>query len=132
LCASGRLLSCLSAAGRGDHAPEPSLGDGHHVHPNGARLRLPRRRDGLGQSPRAVVARIEARPVGELLQLDLPEPDTRSTRAVGITSDPAQFAVASIRPKGDPRRVKVHDFEDKKLGKVVSYGVYDVGADAGR
>ena len=35
------------------------------------------------------------------------------------------------RPKGDPRRVKVHDFEDKKLGKVVPYGVYDVGANAG-
>lgn len=35
------------------------------------------------------------------------------------------------RPKGDPRRVKVHDFEDKQLGKVVPYGVYDVGADAG-
>jgi len=32
------------------------------------------------------------------------------------------------RPKGDPRRVKVHDFEDKELGKVVPYGVYDVGA----
>src|SRR5258708_4186104 len=35
------------------------------------------------------------------------------------------------RPKGDPRRVNVHDFEDKELGKVVPYGVYDVGANAG-
>lgn len=35
------------------------------------------------------------------------------------------------RPKGDPRRVNVHDFEDKQLGKVVPYGVYDVTADAG-
>lgn len=35
------------------------------------------------------------------------------------------------RPKGDPRRVKAHDFEDKKLGKVVPYGVYDVTANAG-
>jgi hypothetical protein len=35
------------------------------------------------------------------------------------------------RPKGDPRRVKVHDFEDKELGKVVPYGVYDVGANTG-
>ena len=35
------------------------------------------------------------------------------------------------RPKGDPQRVKVHDFEDKELGKVVPYGVYDVGANAG-
>src|SRR6478609_1335105 len=35
------------------------------------------------------------------------------------------------RPKGDPLRVNVHDFEDKKLGKVVRYGVYDVTANAG-
>jgi hypothetical protein len=35
------------------------------------------------------------------------------------------------RPKGDPRRVNVHDFEDKQLGKVVPYGVYDLTADAG-
>lgn len=35
------------------------------------------------------------------------------------------------RPKGDPRRVKVHDFEDKSLGKVAPYGVYDVTADEG-
>ena len=35
------------------------------------------------------------------------------------------------RPKGDPRRVKVRDFEDKELGKVVPYGVYDISANAG-
>ena len=35
------------------------------------------------------------------------------------------------RPKGDPRRVKVHDFEDKALGKVAPYGVYDVTANDG-
>jgi hypothetical protein len=35
------------------------------------------------------------------------------------------------RPKGDPRRVNVHDFEDKRLGKVVPYGIYDVTANAG-
>jgi hypothetical protein len=35
------------------------------------------------------------------------------------------------RPKGSPERVKVHDFEDKALGKVVPYGVYDVTANAG-
>ena len=38
---------------------------------------------------------------------------------------------SDYRPKGDPHRVKVHDFEDKALGKVVPYGVYDVGANAG-
>lgn len=35
------------------------------------------------------------------------------------------------RPKSNPRRVKAHDFEDKELGKVTPYGVYDVGANAG-
>ena len=35
------------------------------------------------------------------------------------------------RPKGTPRRVKVHDFEDKALGKVAPYGVYDVTANDG-
>jgi hypothetical protein len=35
------------------------------------------------------------------------------------------------RPKGDPQRVNVHDFEDKTLGKVVPYGVYDVSANTG-
>ena len=35
---------------------------------------------------------------------------------------------ADYRAKGDPRRVKVHDFEDKQLGKVAPYGVYDVSA----
>jgi hypothetical protein len=35
------------------------------------------------------------------------------------------------RPKSNPQRVNVHDFEDKKLGKVVPYGVYDVTANTG-
>lgn len=35
------------------------------------------------------------------------------------------------RPKGDPERVKVHDFIDPALGKAIPYGVYDVGADQG-
>ena len=35
------------------------------------------------------------------------------------------------RPKGDPKRVKTHDFEDKELGKVAPYGVYDIAANTG-
>jgi len=35
------------------------------------------------------------------------------------------------RPKRKPRRVNVHDFEDKKRGKVVPYGVYDMFANVG-
>ena len=38
---------------------------------------------------------------------------------------------SDYRPKGDPCRVNVHDFEDKPLGKIVPYGVYDVTANAG-
>ena len=38
---------------------------------------------------------------------------------------------SDYRPKGDPQRVKVHDFADKALGKAVPYGVYDVAANAG-
>ena len=35
------------------------------------------------------------------------------------------------QPKGEPRRVKVHDFQDKELGKVVPYGVYDITDNSG-
>jgi len=38
---------------------------------------------------------------------------------------------SDYRPKGDPVRVNVHDFEDKTLGKVAPYGVYDVTANEG-
>lgn len=34
-------------------------------------------------------------------------------------------------PTGSPRPVNVHDFEDKKLGKVAPYGVYDITANTG-
>jgi Rhodopirellula transposase DDE domain len=38
---------------------------------------------------------------------------------------------SDLRPKGDPRRVNVHDFMDKELGKVAPYGDYDVTANTG-
>lgn len=31
-----------------------------------------------------------------------------------------------LSPESEPIRVKVYDFEDKELGRVVPYGVYDV------
>src|SRR3954464_1090288 len=34
-------------------------------------------------------------------------------------------------PKGQPIKVDAHDFENKALGKVVPYGVYDVSANSG-
>ena len=47
--------------------------------------------------------------------------DTKKKELVGNYKN----AGTEYRPKGRPRRVNVHDFEDKKLGKVVPYGVYD-------
>lgn len=34
-------------------------------------------------------------------------------------------------PKGQPPEVRVHDFQDKELGKAIPYGVYDLSANAG-
>ena len=35
------------------------------------------------------------------------------------------------QPNGEPERVRLHDFPDKKLGKVSPYGVYDWAANVG-
>jgi Rhodopirellula transposase DDE domain len=35
------------------------------------------------------------------------------------------------QPKGKPEKVKVHDFLDKKLGKAIPYGVYDMARNEG-
>jgi hypothetical protein len=53
--------------------------------------------------------------------------DTKKKELVGNSKNGG----SDYRPKGDPQRVKVHDFEDKELGEVVPYGVYDVAANSG-
>ena len=35
------------------------------------------------------------------------------------------------RPKGDPVKVRDHDFPDDELGKIAPYGVYDIAANRG-
>lgn len=35
------------------------------------------------------------------------------------------------QPKGEPERVRVHDFIDPALGKAIPYGIYDIGNDEG-
>jgi hypothetical protein len=35
------------------------------------------------------------------------------------------------QPKGEPEKVRVHDFLDKDLGKAIPYGVYDIGENQG-
>ena len=35
------------------------------------------------------------------------------------------------QPRGQPELVHVHDFPDRRLGKAIPYGIYDVGRNAG-
>ncbi len=53
--------------------------------------------------------------------------DTKKKEPVG----PYKNAGSDYRPEGCPDKVKVHDFVDAELGKVVPYGVYDIAANAG-
>jgi hypothetical protein len=54
--------------------------------------------------------------------------DTKKKEVLGNLKN----AGRTYRPKGDPERVKTHDFPDPKLGKAVPYGVYDIhGNEAG-
>ena len=53
--------------------------------------------------------------------------DTKKKELVGNFKN----AGTDYRRQGDPLRVNVHDFEDKTLGKVAPYGVYDVIANEG-
>ena len=48
--------------------------------------------------------------------------DTKKKEVLGNLKNPGK----TYRPKGDPRKVKVHDFPDPTLGKAVPYGVYDI------
>jgi DDE family transposase len=53
--------------------------------------------------------------------------DTKKKEMIG----PYKNAGSDYRPEGCPEQVKVHDFVDAELGKVVPYGVYDIAANAG-
>jgi hypothetical protein len=54
--------------------------------------------------------------------------DTKKKEVLGNLRNSGQ----TYRPKGDPEKVKTHDFPDPKLGKAVPYGVYDIhGNEAG-
>jgi hypothetical protein len=49
----------------------------------------------------------------------------------GLSRGEFKNSGSDYAPKGQPIGVDTHDFEDKELGKVVPYGVYDVGANLG-
>jgi hypothetical protein len=48
--------------------------------------------------------------------------DTKKKELVGDFKNPGR----QWRPEGEPQEVRVHDFQDKELGKAIPYGVYDV------
>ena len=53
--------------------------------------------------------------------------DTKKKELVGAFKNPGQTWL----PKGQPLLVQVHDFPDKKLGKAVPYGIYDLAQNQG-
>ncbi len=63
--------------------------------------------------------------------LDAGEPtisvDTKKKELVGDFKNGGR----ELRPKGQPERVRTHDFRDPELGKVAPYGVYDLSDDVG-
>jgi hypothetical protein len=53
--------------------------------------------------------------------------DTKKKELIGEFKNPG----SDYGPEGKPIEVDAHDFENKQLGKVVPYGIYDVGANSG-
>jgi hypothetical protein len=53
--------------------------------------------------------------------------DTKKKELVGEFKNPGQ----EWQRKGEPEKVKVHDFPEKKLGKAIPYGVYDMARNEG-
>jgi hypothetical protein len=53
--------------------------------------------------------------------------DTKKKELIGDFKNPGR----EWRPKGEPERVKVHDFVVPALGKAIPYGVYDLSRDEG-
>ena len=53
--------------------------------------------------------------------------DTKKKELVGEFKNPGQ----EWQPKGKPQEVNVHDFPDKKMGKAIPYGVYDLACNEG-
>jgi len=53
--------------------------------------------------------------------------DTKKKELVGEFKNAGQ----EWNPKGEPQKVNTHDFPDKKMGKAIPYGVYDLASNEG-
>jgi Rhodopirellula transposase DDE domain len=53
--------------------------------------------------------------------------DTKKKELVGDFKNGGR----EMRPKGQPEKVRVHDFVDPELGRATPYGIYDLGRNSG-
>ena len=53
--------------------------------------------------------------------------DTKKKEKLG----PLRNGGKEYQPKGNPERVRIHDFKDEELGKAIPYGIYDIERNAG-
>jgi transposase len=53
--------------------------------------------------------------------------DTKKKELVGDFKNGGR----ELRPKGEPEKVRVHDFIDPELGRATPYGIYDIGRNSG-
>jgi hypothetical protein len=74
---------------------------------------------------RHIVQRVEARKRRGEPAISV---DTKKKEVLGNLKNTGR----AYRPKGDPEKVKTHDFPDPRRGKAIPYGVYDIhGNEAG-
>jgi len=86
-------------------------------------------REGTGHADRNAQFEFIDRSARDFLGRGLPviSVDTKKKELVGPYKNGGQ----EWEKKGKPQEVNMHDFPDKKLGKVSPYGVYDVGRNEG-
>jgi hypothetical protein len=100
------------------------------LHAAGYSLQANRKtREGLSHPDRDAQFRYIDRMVRDRLRRGQPavSVDTKKKELVGDFKNNGR----EWRPQGEPEPVRVHDFVDKALGKVIPYGVYDICNDQG-
>jgi hypothetical protein len=100
------------------------------LHAAGYSLQANRKtREGDGHPDRDAQFRYIDRLVRQRLRREQPavSVDTKKKELVGDFRNGGR----EWRPQGQPQEVRVHDFQDKALGKVIPYGVYDILNDQG-
>ncbi len=112
---------------------------GHHVHQSTTRRRLlglgyslqanRKTREGADHPDRDAQFEHISSTCGAALAAGEPviSVDTKKKELIGDFKNPGR----ELSPSGEPVRVNTHDFPDKKLGKAIPYGIFDVGRNEG-